>query len=219
MPKSKKKGPEGRTGTRRGGRATRIESRSPERKDERSSGCDSIASENELIDVLRTHFGSEVKTEFETGPNHGVMLTLPIRGTSWWVTSEFLPPNDERDHFEAVGPFIPFRLACAILMTTPKTLYSRVQFMASSIKIFGRWHFKKRLFYEVDLAEETELPTRQEILAEREGRRTAGEVLRGGRHAAYCARDHEGRCKSHRPSLSASEHARNRRRILEDLGK
>lgn len=176
-------------------------------------------SNTELREVLESYLGCTIRDELEIGPNRGVMLTLPVPGTHLTVESEFLPPTDERDHFEAVAPLIPFRLACAILVVTEKTLYARAPHMASSIKIRGRWFFKKRLFYEIDSSEEAELPSRKEILEDRERRRRRGEILKPGRHAAGCLRDHEGACRSRRPALSQAERARNRRRILDDLGK
>lgn len=163
-------------------------------------------------------FNSEIKTDFELGPNGGVLLTLTVPGTEVTVRGEFFPPNDERDHFEFVEPLIPFLMACAILQTTPKSLYSRAGFLASSKKVNSRWFFNKKLFYEIDFGEETELPTRQEILANRERRRNGGEVLRAGRHAAGCGKDHGGACRSRRPALTNDERARNRRRMLNDLG-
>lgn len=189
------------------------------RKTRAREASDGSPSAGELLNHLRAHFGSEVDTDFSIGAHRGVMITLDVPGSHRTVESEFFPPTDERDHFEVVIPLIPFRLVCAILVITEKTLYARAPYMASSVKIRGRWFFKKRLFYEIDFAEEAELPTRKEILAERDERRRRGEVVRSGRHAVGCRRDHEGRCQSRRPPLSEAERAQNRRRILGNLGK
>jgi len=176
-------------------------------------------SKHGLHAALETYFNAEIRSDFELGPNGGVLITLTVPGTEVTVRGEFFPPNDERDHFEFVEPLIPFLMACAILRTTPKSLYSRCHVMASSKKICSRWFFNTKLFYEVDFAEETELPTREEVLADRERRRNRGEVLRVGRHAAGCGKDHDGACWSRRPELTKDERDRNRRRMLDDLGK
>ena len=176
-------------------------------------------SKDDLRAALATYFGSEIKTDFELGPNGGVLVTLTVPGTAVTVRGEFFPPNDERDHFEFVEPLIPFLMACAILRTTPKSLYSRCPVMASSRKVSSRWFFNKKLFYGIDFGEETELPTRKEIIADRTRRRNAGEVLKAGRHAAGCGKDHGGACRSRRPALTKDERDRNRRRLLDDLGK
>lgn len=173
----------------------------------------------ELREALEAFFGSEIRDKPAIGPNGGVLITLIVPGTEVVVRGEFFPPNDDRDHFEFVEPLIPFLMACALLRRTPKSLYSRAGFLASAKKVNSRWFFTKKLFYEIDFAEETELPTRQEILADRERRRNGGELLRGGKHAAGCGKDHGGACRSRRPALTRDERACNRRRMLDDLGK
>ncbi|HEX6641653.1 MAG TPA: hypothetical protein VF215_11105 [Thermoanaerobaculia bacterium] len=212
--------PEGRDSTRDGGGATDTETRTTQRKREHSSGS-TIISPRELLTALRERFGPDVRTEFKTGTNGGVILTLNVPRTDEQVTEEFFPPDEERDDFEAVPPLLSFRLVCAILVIAPKTLYARARYMASATKRGGRWFFKKRLLYDVDLAEEAELPTRREIIAAREERRNAGETITAGRHALQCLREHErGPCSaSQRRRPSRSERARNRRRLLDDLGK
>lgn len=104
------------------------------------------------------------------------------------------------------------------VMTLPN---GRAKFMGSSIKIGGRWFFKTALLFGVDLAEDAELPTRGEILADRKRRANDGEVLRPGRHADGCQRDHE----SKTCSTSTQKAGRNRdskrvrNSILNTLGK
>lgn len=178
----------------------------------------SSLSTTELREALESYFGSAIRDELEVGPNRGVQITLAVPGTNIDVRGEFFPPNDVRDNFEYVAPLIPFLIACAILCVTPKTLYSRAPYMASSKKIGSRWFFKKKMFYDIDFADETELPKRKEILAERDRKRSAGYSMRAGRHAAGCLKDHDGTCPS-RHQLSDQERARNRKRILDDLGR
>jgi len=212
--------PEGRDSTRDGGRATDTETRTTQRERECTSGR-TIMSPEELLTALRDRFGPDVRTDFKTGTNGGVIITLDVPRTGEQVTEEFFPPNGERDDFEAVPPVLSFRLVCAILVIAPKTLYARARYMASAAKRRGRWLFKKRLLYDIDLAEEAELPTRREIIAAREERRRAGETVIAGRHAPQCLRDHDrGPCRaSQRRRPSRSERARNRKRLLDDLGK
>lgn len=173
---------------------------------------------SEIHAALQSYFGTAIGDDLDIGPNRGVMLTLAVPGTNDHVRGEFFAPDDARDYFEFVEPLIPFLVVCAILVVTPKTLYSRAPFMASSKKIGSRWFFKKKMFYEIDFAEETELPSRKEILAERERRRNAGEIMRAGRHSNGCLKDHQGACRS-RHELSDAQRAQNRKRILDSLGK
>jgi len=177
-----------------------------------------VPSSREIREALESFLGVQIRDELDIGRNQGVLLTLSVPGTDDWIRAEFFPPNDERDHFEFVEPLIPFLVACAILRATPKTLYSRAPFMASSKKIGSRWFFKKKMVYEIDLAEEVELPSRKATLSDRDRRRKEGEIMRGGRHVTGCLKDHEGACKSRR-QLTEAERASNRRRILDDLGK
>jgi hypothetical protein len=213
--------PEGRDSTRSGGRATDTETRTTQRDRECTSGNAIISSDNDLLAALRARFGPDVRTDFELGKNGGLILTLDVPRTGEHVTEEFFPPDGERDDFEAVPPVLSFLVVCAIMVIAPKTLYARVRYMASATKRGGRWFFKKRLLYDVDLAEEAELPTRREIIAAREERRNAGETVVAGRHSHSCMREHgRGPCSaSERRRPSASERARNRRRLLDDLGK
>lgn len=192
----------------------------PEKKATKKNGRRQakVPSSREIREALESYLGVQLGDELDIGRNQGVLLTLSVPGTDAWIRGEFFPPNDERDHFEFVEPLIPFLVACAILRATPKTLYSRAPFMASSKKIGSRWFFRKKMFYEIDFAEETELPSRKEILSDRNRRRSEGEIMRGGRHANGCLKGHQGACKSRR-QLTDAERASNRRRILDDLGK
>lgn len=149
-----------------------------------------------ICELLLAYFGVEIQSHLAIGPNGGVLITLSVPRTDVWVRAEYLTPNEERDYFEVVAPLIPFRLACAILVVAPATLYARAPYMASSVKRGGRLFFQKSLFYSVDLAEESRLPLRKEVIATREHRRSTGEVLRAGSHKKGCPRRHISRCHS-----------------------
>lgn len=214
----RKKEPEGDS-TRRGDANTASET--PKVANPRNSGGRSIPPADVVEQQVPERFDVDVKSTYEIGPNGGVMLTLEVRGSGEFVREEFFPPNDERDFYEFVAPLMSFRTAAAIMGVTKKTLYARAPYCASAVKVGGRWVFKKDPFYRIDLTEEAEYPTRNEILRDRERRAAAGEILRGGRHSQFCPRDHESKtCSTPTQKAGRNRHSKRvRNSILHKLGK
>ncbi|MCM2316690.1 MAG: hypothetical protein NDJ92_16205 [Thermoanaerobaculia bacterium] len=134
---------------------------------------------------------------FPLGPNGGVLIRRRVPGSDDWVTSEYFPPDDDRDHFHLVAPEVSFDEAAIVLRMTRKTLYSKAAFLASAKKVGGRWVFSTDLLYESDLEEMPNVPTREETLAARKRRAAKLGTLRPGRHAVGCAKDHAGPCRTH----------------------
>lgn len=154
------------------------------------------------------------------GPNGGVLLWRRVPGSEEWIEAEYFPPDEEHDDFRPVEPLLPLKVAAILLGLTVKTLYARAARMASSEKHGNRWFFKRDLLLSVDAASEAAGPSRAEVLAEREVRRARGEVERGGSHHPACDRRHKGGCAaSRRARPSERDRSRNRRSILDDLGK
>jgi len=94
-----------------------------------------------------------------------------------------------------VGFFIQFRHAAAYLGVKSSTLYSWVSYLESAEKRGARLIFKTLTLVNDDIPElETKLPSREDLLAERNARVLTGEVMRRGRHMAGCLKAHEGPC-------------------------
>ncbi|HEV7765869.1 MAG TPA: hypothetical protein VGQ76_12775 [Thermoanaerobaculia bacterium] len=166
--------------------------------------------------VARLPFG--LRSELPLGPNNGVLLWRRVPGTDEWIQLEYYPPDDAHDDFWLVEPLVPLKVAAIELGLRVKTLYDRAHRMASSEKHGRLWFFKRDLLLTVDAVSEAR-PSRAEILAEREERRTRGEIQRGGSHQPNCDRQHKGPCAgSRRLRPSERDRARTRRSILDDLG-
>jgi len=161
-----------------------------------------------------------VRTRFPLGPNRGVCIWRRVPGSDECLEIEYFPPDDEHDDFLLVEPLVGMKVAAITLGLTLPTLYARAPHMASSEKHGNRWFFKRDLLLTVDAAGEHPMPSRKEILAEREHRRAQGEVQRAASHHPTCDRRHAGRCAaSRRTRPSERERSRARRSILDDLGK
>ncbi len=163
---------------------------------------------------------ARLRSSLRRGPNGGVWLWRRVPGTGEWIGFEYFPPDDEHDDFWPVEPRLPIKIVAIILGLTVKTLYARAPFMASSEKHGGRMFFKRDLLFSVDAANDARVPSREEVLAEREARRARGEVRRAGSHHPSCDRRHDGACSaSRRARPSERDRSRTRRSILDDLGK
>jgi hypothetical protein len=116
-----------------------------------------------------------------------------------------------------VGCFISFRHAGAYLGVRKSTLYSWVSYLESAEKRGARLIFKIHTLVNDDIPElENKLPSREDLIADRDARVLAGEVIRPGRHMAGCLKTHDGPCvRRTRPD----DPRRTAKRILRNLGK
>jgi hypothetical protein len=116
-----------------------------------------------------------------------------------------------------VGFFLHFPHAAAYLGVKGTTLYSWVPYLESPEKRGARLVFKIHELVNDDVPQlENKLPSRAEILADRNTRVLAGEVMRPGRHMAGCLKTHEGPCvRTPRPN----DPRRTAQRILRSLEK
>jgi hypothetical protein len=117
-----------------------------------------------------------------------------------------------------VSFFLSFRHAGAYLGVRKSTLYSWVSYLESAEKRGARLIFRTLTLVNDDIPElENKLPSREDLLADRNARALEGEVLRVGRHIAGCLRAHsEGPCiRRPRPN----DPHRTAKRILRTLGK
>jgi len=154
------------------------------------------------------------------GPNGGVLLSRRVPGSDEWIEAEYFPPDDEHDDFQPVEPLLPIKLTAILLGLTVRTLYARAPFMASSVKHGNRMFFRRDLLLAIDATSEAAVPSRDDVVAERETRRARGEVQRAGSHRVNCDRRHAGACVgSGRSRPSERDRSRVRRSILDDLGR
>jgi hypothetical protein len=93
------------------------------------------------------------------------------------------------------GFFLHFRHTAAYLGVKGPTLYAWAPYMESAEKRGANLIFKIHELVNSDIPElENKLPSREEILADRDARVRDGEVMRRGRHIAGCLKAHEGPC-------------------------
>ena len=161
-----------------------------------------------------------VLTAFPLGANGGVVIRRRVPGTDKWEAVECFPPGDAGDDFVPIDPLLSAPIAAIWLGLTLPALYARAPHMASAEKHGNRWFFKRDLFLSVDTPGEHPIPSRRDQLAQREVRRTRGEVHRAGSHADGCHRRHDGPCPtSRRARPSERDRGAVTRSILDELGK